>query len=399
MADPITPTRNQIASMAGRDPELIKALERLFIVSGQLTPSDIAALTILIEANSLSASAAFDAATSYQPSASTLDYLDFRRLQSGASRTRRLAWNDSDQTLDIGMDYDVVQQVGLETYARVQNTTGVTIPNGSVVGFAGVGPGNQLLVTPYLADGSQPTLYILGVMTHDLPDTGQIGYCTTWGHVRGIDTTGSAVSETWAQGDVLYASPTTAGAFTNVKPTAPDNVVPLAAVLQVSATVGELFVRPTVEQQKRYGQFEATVNQTPAAANTAYPIEFDATSVSSGISIDGTYPSRIVVELSGLYDFSPSFQLASSSASAKNVWFWYRKNGTDSPNSSFIVTTDINNGYIPVGRSDFFSLQNGDYIELMWASSDVNVTLEAVAATAFAPASPACTLNVTQVQQ
>ena len=82
------------------------------------------------------------------------------------------------------MDYNVVQQVGLETYARVQNTTGVTIPNGSVVGFAGVGAGNQLLVTPYLADGSQPTLYILGVMTHDLPDTGQVGYCTTWGHVR-----------------------------------------------------------------------------------------------------------------------------------------------------------------------------------------------------------------------
>ena len=158
MADPITPTRNQIASMAGRDPELIKALERLFIVSGQLTPSDIAALTILIEANSLSASAAFDAATSYQPSASTLDYLDFRRLQSGASRTRRLAWNDSDQTLDIGMDYGVVQQVGLETYARAQNSTGVTIPNGTVVGFSGAGASAQLLVTPYLADGSQPSL-------------------------------------------------------------------------------------------------------------------------------------------------------------------------------------------------------------------------------------------------
>jgi hypothetical protein len=385
--------------MAGRDPELIKALERLFIVSGQLTPSEIAALTILIEANSLSAGAAFDAATSYQPNASTLDYLDFRRLQSGASKTRRLAWNDSDQTLDIGMDYDVVQQVGLETYVRVQNTTGVTIPNGTVVGFAGVGTGNQLLATPYLADGSQSTLYILGVMTHDLPDTGQFGYCTTLGHVRGIDTTGSPVSETWAQGDVLYASPTTAGAFTNVKPTAPNNVVPLAAVLQVDTTEGEIFVRPTVEQQERYGEFAVTVNQTPAAANTAYAIDFDTTSVSNGISIDGTYPSRIVVEVSGLYNFSPNFQLTSNNASTKNVWFWYRKNGTDYPNSSFIVTTDINNGYIPVGRSDFFSLQNGDYIEFMWASNDVNVTLEAVAATAFAPASPACILDVTQVQQ
>ena len=129
MADPTTPSRNQIAAMAGRDPELIRAMERLFAVAGQTTPADIASLAILIETNSLSAGVAFDAATSYQPDTATLDCIDFRRLQPAAPKIRRLAWNGTDQTLDIGMDYGVVQQVGLETYARVQNSTGVTIPN------------------------------------------------------------------------------------------------------------------------------------------------------------------------------------------------------------------------------------------------------------------------------
>jgi hypothetical protein len=52
MADPNVPTRNQIAKVAGNDPEMIKALERLFIVAGDLTPADIAIITQLILDNS-----------------------------------------------------------------------------------------------------------------------------------------------------------------------------------------------------------------------------------------------------------------------------------------------------------------------------------------------------------
>ena len=49
-------------------------------------------------------------------------------------------------------------------YTVVQNTTGFTIPKGTVVGFAGVGSNNVLSVAPYLADGSSPSLYILGII-------------------------------------------------------------------------------------------------------------------------------------------------------------------------------------------------------------------------------------------
>ena len=52
MADPNTPTRNQIAALVRNDPAMVKALERLFIVAGDLTPADIATLTQLITDNS-----------------------------------------------------------------------------------------------------------------------------------------------------------------------------------------------------------------------------------------------------------------------------------------------------------------------------------------------------------
>jgi len=320
------------------------------------------------------------------------DYIDFDAKAPHVDRVRRMAWNGDDQTIEIGMEYGVIQQIGMETYARVENTTGVTIPNGTVVGFAGVGANNTLSVVPYLADGSTPTLYILGVMTHDLPDSGEVGYCTVWGHVREVDTSAFSI------GDVLYASPTVAGAFTATKPTAPDNVVPVAAVLKVGTTDGEIFVRPTIEQQKYYGQFLKTTDQSPTAINTANAITFDSSPISNGISI-GSPASRIVVSESGLYNFAATYQLTSTSSSTKNIWLWFRIDGVDVADSSILVTLSSNNEYKAVCRSDFFTLDANQYVQLMWAADSTAVTLDAVAPTAFAPGSPALILAVTQVQQ
>jgi hypothetical protein len=58
MADPISPTRNQIAAFVGNDPEAIRAIERLVKVAGQLTPAEIVVLTQLITDNILATGAA-----------------------------------------------------------------------------------------------------------------------------------------------------------------------------------------------------------------------------------------------------------------------------------------------------------------------------------------------------
>lgn len=287
---------------------------------------------------------------------------------------------------------DSIGQASRETFTLVQNSTGATLPKGTVVGFAGVGAANVLSVFKYLADGSTPSLYILGVLDETIPDSGATGLCSVWGNVSGIDTSAFNV------GDILYASPTVAGAFTNVKPTAPDNVIPMAAVLVVSATDGVIFVRPTIEQQKYYGEFTKTSDQSPAVINTAYALTFDNTEIAEGISI-GSPASRIVVVQSGLYQFDATVQISSSSSSAKTVWLWFRKNGTDVANSARLVTININNGYTAVSMSEFFSLAANDRIEIMFAANDTAITVDNVAATAFAPAAPAVVLAVSQIQQ
>jgi hypothetical protein len=172
----------------------------------------------------------------------------------------------------------------------------------------------------------------------------------------------------------------------------------VAIVVVASATVGDLFVRPVIQMQQYFGSFSKTADATPAVINTAYPITFDTTRISEGVSIDGTTTSKIVVANSGLYSFAPSFQLTSTSASTKNVWLWFRKNGTDIATSAFKTSLDSATAVKTISRTMMFSLAANDYIELMWASDDTAVTLDAIAATAFAPSAPSCILEVMQEQ-
>lgn len=384
-------TRNQLAKFLP-DHETIKAFERLLRVTANLTPDDVANLTQLIVESGYSAGVAENRAEA-TPMHSALDYIDFTKRPKHVNKVGRVAWNDDDDTLNIHHTGNVTQQVGLESYIRVTNNTGATLPNGAAVGFSGAG--GLIEVSPFLADGSMPSLYAVGVLTQDILD-GENGRATILGAVRAINTTGAPYGETWLVGDILYASPTTAGGLTNIKPTAPSVSVPLGAVLSVGVT-GSIFVRPTIEQQKYYGTFNKTTSQTPAATNTAYAIGLDSASVSNGVAIDSG--SRLVVAHSGLYEFNCAFQLSSGSASTKNVWLWFRKNGVDVANSSFKVSLESNSALATPSRSMVFSLAADDYIELMWAADSTAVTISPFAATAFAPAAPACIVSVDQVQQ
>jgi len=287
-----------------------------------------------------------------------------------------------------------VEDAALRQYTVVENTTGSTMAKGTVVGFAGVGANNVLSVAPYLANGSTPTLYILGVLAEDLPDSGQIGLCCVWGNVTGIDTSAFNV------GDILYASPTVAGGFTNVKPTAPNNVVPVAAVLVKDAVNGDIFVRPTIEQQSYYGEFTRTTDLSAALTNTAYAIALTNTEVAGGVTLTGSPTNRLTVPQSGLYQFSARYQLTSTNSSSKNARFWFRKNGSsDLSNSTAIVSVDANGGYATISTSEVISLAANDYIQLMWAVSDTALSLTAVASTAYSPSAASVWLSVTQVQQ
>ena len=111
----------------------------------------------------------------------------------------------------------------------------------------------------------------------------------------------------------------------------------------------------------------------------------------------GSPASRIVVANNGAYELEATVQLTSTNASAKDVYVWFKKNGTAIANSTRIATFNLNNGYFQTNLHKHVSLNANDYIEVAFASTDTAVTVDNVPATAFAPASPAALLNVSEI--
>lgn len=142
-----------------------------------------------------------------------------------------------------------------------------------------------------------------------------------------------------------------------------------------------------------HGEGAITTTQTAAAANTAYALTYTF-SENDGLTLSG---SQIQFDEGGHYLVSFSAQIASSSASTVNFWFWPRINGTDVTNASMKNALHQNGATLVVSRSAILSVSAGDYLEAMWAVDSTSGTLGAVAATAFAPAAPASTISVLRV--
>jgi len=139
----------------------------------------------------------------------------------------------------------------------------------------------------------------------------------------------------------------------------------------------------------------ATTDQTAASANTAYALTYTS-SIADGVT-NGTPASRLVFEEAGQYMVSFSAQIASTSSSTVNFWFWPRVNGADVAGSTMKNALHQNGSVLVVSRSAIFDFAAGDYLEAMWAVDSTSGFLDATAATAFAPAAPASTIAITRL--
>lgn len=153
------------------------------------------------------------------------------------------------------------------------------------------------------------------------------------------------------------------------------------------------WVQVVLEDGKYAGA--ASTDQTAALINTAYSLTYTS-STADGIT-NGTPASRLVFAEAGQYMVSFSAQIASTSSSTVNFWFWPRVNGTDVTGSTMKNALHQNGSVLVVSRSAIFEFSAGDYLEAMWAVDSTSGFLDATAATAFAPAAPASTIAITRL--
>jgi hypothetical protein len=253
-------------------------------------------------------------------------------------------WNDADGTADLILKGGNVKlQVGQESVLRVVNKTATNInlleANYQAVRVTGA-QGQRLKVDLAQATTDNLSAETIGLVTETI-NNNQEGFITTSGLVRNINTTGSLQGETWADGDILYLSPTTAGNVTKVKPTAPNHLVIVGYVVHAHANQGSIFVKV----DNGYELDELHNVKITSAANNNVLAYTSATDIWENKTVEtalGYTPFQLPSLTSGSVLFSNGTTIAQKNAS----FFWDNTNnrlgiGTTTPATALDVNGTI----------------------------------------------------------
>ena len=225
-------------------------------VNGNLRVSNLVSASILYESgstlfgNTQDDTHTFTGSIYVTGSINDLEWIGFDVTHTTPANVEgRLTWNDEDGTLNLGMKGgNVVLQVGQEHVVRVVNKTDANLLESQYKAVRvrtreeGGAQGQRLAVVNAQSSNEINSSTTLGIVTEDIGKN-QEGFVTTFGLVRGINTTGDLQGEEWFDGDTLYLSPTTPGALTKVKPISPDHLVIMGYVVYAHQEQGKIFVK------------------------------------------------------------------------------------------------------------------------------------------------------------
>jgi hypothetical protein len=169
------------------------------------------------------------------------------------------------------------------------------------------------------------------------------------------------------------------------------------------STMGSLFgIRGGKFMNNPYGSFQDSTDQVAANTTTAYPITFNTTDFSNGVTIASS--SRITVADSGIWNVQFSIQFTNTTNASHDVDVWFRVNGTNVANSNsrfgFAPRKGVGDPFHIIAALNYFvSLNANDYVEIMWRPTDVGVTIEQYPAssTPTRPAVPSAIATVSFV--
>ena len=157
---------------------------------------------------------------------------------------------------------------------------------------------------------------------------------------------------------------------------------------KVTSVLGSLFgPKGGKFMNNPYGAFQSTVDQTAAAANTAYAMTFNTTDYANGVSVASN--SRITVADAGIWNLQWSGQFENPDSQDHDGRAWLKINGTVVTGSTgfFAVPSKhgATNGHALIGWNYFMSLNANDYVELWWETDNTAVSIQAYAASGNYP--------------
>lgn len=147
------------------------------------------------------------------------------------------------QSLDLADSGDVATAIA-DAVATIQtvriygkNTSGATMTRGEAVYISG-SSGTNVQFAKAKADAESTSSKTLGLVETASIAHNDFGWVVTEGILSGANTA------SYAAGDALWLSPSTAGGLTTTKPVAPNHMVFIGYVVRVQSQNGEIYVNP-----------------------------------------------------------------------------------------------------------------------------------------------------------
>ena len=197
----------------------------------------------------------------------TLDtaIFDTTYSETGNETQGTLYWNSDEETISLTTNGESFE-LGQKTEIHVRNNTGSQINKGEVVYASGtVGNSGRILISKMIADGTVTAKRIMGVAAENIANSTD-GKIITFGKLKNINTS------SFSDGDILYVSATTAGAFQNTEPSQANGHVslPIAYVIHAHSN-GQIFIRVTPIDENEYQDYNAGLTDiaglTPTDSN------------------------------------------------------------------------------------------------------------------------------------
>lgn len=218
-----------------------------------------AAVTFAVDAtdaNTASKVVARDASGDFASSVITVTGLQLNTSTVATANTGRIRWNATNGTPEVRLlGGNVDLDIGSDGIARVLNNTGSPLTLGQVVYITGAS-GQRATVALARADSEATSTDVIGFVAESISNN-QEGFVRTSGIIEGLNT------NSFNEGDLIYLSAATAGAFTNVRPTQPNHGVRLGYVVKKNSVDGHIYI--DVNNGYELDELHDVLITTPAA--------------------------------------------------------------------------------------------------------------------------------------
>lgn len=147
-----------------------------------------------------------------------------------------------------------------------------------------------------------------------------------------------------------------------------------------------------------YAQYQDDITQPLGAVNVGQPAKFRTMDFSNGVSV--VNDTEITIANTGIYNLQFSFQFQNIDSQEHDVTIWLRKNGADVAGSAGFVAVVSSHGGTPghciPSWNYLLDAVGGDYYELYWSATSLDVTMEFYPAGSPPPSTASAIFTVTQ---